>query len=79
MSAKDLVDFIIDSNRVYKYNRSSAGRKDKVVLSDGENLDSCPFSGKRKKKLTGVATDGVEIIGDESFEVYFPEKCWSQG
>ena len=62
MSAEDLVDLIMDSDRVSEYNRSSAGRTDEVVLSDGTNLEKCPFSGKRKKKLSGVVIEGSKII-----------------
>jgi len=62
MSAEDLVDLIMDSDRVSEYNRSSAGRTDEVVLSDGTNVEKCPFSGKRKKKLSGVVIEGSKII-----------------
>lgn len=66
MSAEDLVDLIMDSDRVAEYNRSSEGRTDEVVLSDGTNLENCPFSGKRKKKLSGVVIEGSKIIDGTS-------------
>ncbi|KAL9189080.1 hypothetical protein ACHAXT_011570 [Thalassiosira profunda] len=62
MSPEDLVDLLMDSARVGEYNKSSLGRFDEVVLSDGTDLDSCPFSGQRKKKLTGVVMRGATII-----------------
>ena len=62
MSPEDLVDLLMDSNRVNEYNKSSIGRNDEVVLSDGKNLDTCPFSGSRKKKLTGVVMDGSRVV-----------------
>jgi len=62
MSPEDLVDLLMDSRRVGEYNKSSIGRTDEVVLSDGTNLDSCPFSGQRKKKLTGVVMQGAKVI-----------------
>ena len=62
MSPEDLVDLLMDSTRVSEYNKSSIGRADEVVLSDGTDLDNSPFSGQRKKKLTGVVTSGVKII-----------------
>ena len=61
MSAEDLVDLIMDSDRVAEYNKSSTGRRDEVILSDGSDLEG-PFSGKRRKKLTGVVTEGTKII-----------------
>jgi hypothetical protein len=62
MSPEELVDLLMDSKRVSEYNKSSIGREDEVVLSDGTNLDTCPFSGQRKKKLTGVVMSGAKII-----------------
>jgi hypothetical protein len=62
MSAEDLVDLLMDSSRIQEYNKSSNGRTDDIVLSDGKNLDSCPFSGYRKKKLTGVVMDNTRIV-----------------
>lgn len=62
MSPEDLIDLLMDSTRVSEYNKSSIGRDDEVVLSDGTNLDSCPFSGQRKKKLTGVVVQGAKIV-----------------
>ncbi|KAL3801055.1 hypothetical protein HJC23_002348 [Cyclotella cryptica] len=62
MSAEDLVDLLMDSSRIQEYNKSSNGRTDEIVLSDGKNLDSCPFSGYRKKKLTGVVMDNTRIV-----------------
>lgn len=65
MSAEDLVDLIMDSDRVAEYNKSSTGRRDEVILSDGSDLEG-PFSGKRRKKLTGVVTEGTKIIDGTS-------------
>jgi hypothetical protein len=62
MSAEELVDLLMDSTRVQSYNISSIGRKDELMLSDGTDLDSCPFSGQRKKKLSGVVIQGAKII-----------------
>ena len=62
MSAEELVDLLMDSTRVESYNISSIGRKDELMLSDGTDLDSCPFSGQRKKKLSGVVIQGAKII-----------------
>jgi len=62
MSPEELVDLLMDSSRVSEYNKSSIGRVDEVVLSDGTNLDSCPFSGQRKKKLTGVVVQGAKVV-----------------
>ena len=47
MSAEELVNLLMDSTRVQSYNISSIGRKDELMLSDGTDLDSCPFSGHR--------------------------------
>jgi hypothetical protein len=66
MSAEDLVDLIMDSDRVAEYNKSSTGRRDEVILSDGSDLEG-PFSGKRRKKLTGVVTEGTKIIDGTAF------------
>ncbi|KAL7503086.1 hypothetical protein ACHAXN_000930 [Cyclotella atomus] len=66
MSPEDLVDLIMDSNRVSEYNRSSTGRKDEVVLSNGSDPEG-PFSGKRRKKLRGVVTEGTKIIDGTAF------------
>jgi hypothetical protein len=72
MSAEELVDLLMDSDRIKEYNKSSNGRTDEIILSDGTNLDSCPFSGRRKKKLTGVVmenariVDGVAILDSQS-------------
>jgi len=60
-SAEELVDLLMDSARVGEYNKSSAGRIDEVVLSYGNNTE-CPFSGQRKKRLTGVVVQGAEIV-----------------
>lgn len=62
MSPEALVDLLMDSTRVKSYNVSSTGRQDELVLSDGTNLDTCPFSGQRKKKLTGVVIQGAKIV-----------------
>jgi len=62
MSPEDLVDLLMDSTRVKSYNVSSTGRKDELILSDGTNLDTCPFSGQRKKKLSGVVIQGAKIV-----------------
>ncbi|KAL7536599.1 hypothetical protein ACHAXR_007275, partial [Thalassiosira sp. AJA248-18] len=62
MSPEALVDLLMDSTRVSEYNKSSIGRDDEVVLSDGTDLDNCPFSGQRKKKLTGVIMQGAWIV-----------------
>ena len=62
MSPEALVDLLMDSNRVSEYNKSSIGRDDEVVLSDGTNLDSSPFSGQRKKKVTGVVMRGAKVV-----------------
>jgi hypothetical protein len=62
MSPEDLVDLLMDSSRVSEYNKCNIGRNDEVVLSDGKNLDSCPFSGQRKKKLTGVVMRGAKVV-----------------
>ena len=62
MSPEDLVDLLMDSSRVSEYNKCNIGRDDEVVLSDGKNLDSCPFSGQRKKKLTGVVMRGAKVV-----------------
>lgn len=62
MSPEELVDLLMDSTRVKSYNVSSTGRKDELILSDGTNLDTCPFSGQRKKKLTGVVIQGAKIV-----------------
>lgn len=62
MSPEDLVDLLMDSSRVSEYNKCNIGRDDEVVLSDGTNLDSCPFSGQRKKKLTGVVMRGAKVV-----------------
>jgi len=67
MSAEDLVDLIMDSNRVSEYNRSSIGRTDEVLLSDGSDHEG-PFSGKRRKKLTGVVKEGTKIINGTAFD-----------
>ena len=72
MSAEDLVDLLMDSTRIQEYNKSSSGRTDEIILSDGSNIDSCPFSGQRRKKLTGVVMnntriiDGVAVIDSQS-------------
>jgi hypothetical protein len=66
MSAEELVDLIMDSDRVVEYNKSSTGRTDEVVLSDGSDAEG-PFSGKRRKKLTGVVTEGSKIINGTAF------------
>jgi len=69
MSPEELVDLIMDSKRVSEYNKSSIGRTDEVVLSDGTDLDNSPFSGQRKKKLTGVVMQGATVIdGNAVFE-----------
>jgi len=65
MSPEELVDLLMDSSRVSEYNKSSIGRVDEVVLSDGnERPDGscCPFSGQRKKKLTGVVMAGAKVV-----------------
>ena len=62
MSPEALVDLLMDSNRVSEYNKSNIGRDDEVVLSDGTNLDSSPFSGQRKKKVTGVVMRGAKVV-----------------
>jgi len=62
MSPENLVDLLMDSTRVKSYNVSSTGRQDELILSDGTNLDTCPFSGQRKKKLTGVVIQGAKIV-----------------
>mmetsp|Transcript_36596 Transcript_36596/g.74703 ORF Transcript_36596/g.74703 Transcript_36596/m.74703 type:complete len:1104 (+) Transcript_36596:180-3491(+) len=62
MSPEELVDLLMDSTRVKSYNVSSIGRKDELMLSDGTDLDTCPFSGQRKKKLTGVVIQGAKIV-----------------
>lgn len=62
MSADQLVDLLMDSTRVQSYNVSSMGRKDELMLSDGTDLDACPFIGQRKKKLTGVVIQGAKIV-----------------
>lgn len=62
MSAEDLVDLLMDSTRVKEYNKTSKGRSDELVLSDGTNLETCPFSGRRKKKLTGVVMEGSIVV-----------------
>ena len=62
MSPEELVDLLMDSTRVKSYNVSSTGRQDELILSDGTNLDTCPFSGQRKKKLTGVVIQGAKIV-----------------
>lgn len=67
MSAESLVSLLMDSNRVAEYNKSSKGRYDEVILSDGANPDSCPFSGKRRKKLSGVVVAGSMIIDGCAF------------
>jgi len=63
MSAEDLVDLLMDSQRVSEYNKSNINRTDKLVLSDGTDLDGCPFSGQRKKKITGVVMQGAKVVG----------------
>jgi len=69
MSPEDLVDLLMDSQRVSEYNKSSIGREDEVILSDGTDLDGCPFSGQRKKKLTGVVVQGAKIVdGTATFD-----------
>lgn len=67
MSAENLVDLLMDSNRIQEYNSSSTGRSDEIILSDGTDLDSCPFSGRRKKKLTGVVLDNTRIVDGVAF------------
>ena len=67
MSAEELVDLLMDSNRIQEYNSSSTGRSDEIILSDGTDLDSCPFSGRRKKKLTGVVLDNTRIVDGVAF------------
>jgi hypothetical protein len=62
MSPEDLVDLLMDSTRVNEYNKCNIGRDDEVTLSDGKNLDSCPFSGQRKKRLTGVVMRGAKVV-----------------
>merc|ERR1711957_682424 len=62
MSPEDLVDLLMDSRRVSEYNKSNVGRTDELVLSDGTDLDSCPFSGQRKKKVTGVVMQGAKVV-----------------
>ena len=52
----------MDLTRVGEYNKCSIGRDDKVVLSNGTNLNSYPFSGQRKKKLTGVVMRGAKVV-----------------
>lgn len=61
MCAEDLVDLLMDSNRVGEYNKASKGRRDELTLSDGKKKD-CPFSGRRKKKLSGVVIQGSLIV-----------------
>ncbi len=69
LSPEELVDLLMDSSRVNEYNKCNIGRDDEVVLSDGTNLDSCPFSGQRKKKLTGVVMRGAKVVdGTAVFE-----------
>mmetsp|Transcript_3817 Transcript_3817/g.8426 ORF Transcript_3817/g.8426 Transcript_3817/m.8426 type:complete len:882 (-) Transcript_3817:2-2647(-) len=65
-SAEELVDLLMDSSRVDEYNKASTGRTDEVVLSYG-NDDGCPFSGQRKKKLTGVVMHGATIVDGSAF------------
>jgi hypothetical protein len=52
----------MDLTRVGEYNKCSIGRDDKVVLSNGTNLNSYPFSSQRKKKLTGVVMQGAKVV-----------------
>lgn len=61
MCAEELVDLLMDSKRVNEYNPSSIGRNDDLILSDGKK-EHCPFSGQRKKKLSGVVIDGARIV-----------------
>ena len=61
MCAEDLVDLLMDSDRVSEYNKASKWRQDELTLSDGKKKD-CPFSGKRKKKLSGVVIQGSIIV-----------------
>mmetsp|Transcript_8055 Transcript_8055/g.14003 ORF Transcript_8055/g.14003 Transcript_8055/m.14003 type:complete len:854 (+) Transcript_8055:458-3019(+) len=65
-SAEELVDLFMDSSRVEEYNKTSAGRIDEVVLSFGNDTE-CPFSGQRKKKLTGVVVQGAKIVDGTAF------------
>ena len=62
LSPEELVDLLMDLTRVGEYNKCSIGRDDKVVLSNGTNLNSYPFSGQRKKKLTGVVMRGAKVV-----------------
>ncbi len=62
MSPEALVALLMDSNRVSEYNKSNIGRDDELVLGDGTNLDSSPFSGQRKKKVTGVVMRGAKVV-----------------
>jgi len=66
LSAEALVDLLMDSSRCGEYNKTSIGRADEVVLSYGKDIN-CPFSGQKKKKLTGVVTKGSVIIDGCAF------------
>ena len=66
VSAEQIVDLLMDSQRVGEYNKSSIGRSDEVVLSYGDELDN-PFSGTKKKKLSGVVVNGATIIDGCAF------------
>lgn len=76
MSPDDLVDLIMDSNRVGEYNKSSTGRTDEVNLSDGCDAEG-PFSGKRRKKLTGVVTEGSKIIDGKFEAIIHKYQCYT--
>ena len=65
MSAESLVDLLMDSRRVGEYNKTSKGRIDEYFLSSGS--ENCPFSGKKKKKLTGVVIQGTKVVDGCAF------------
>jgi len=62
LSAEDLVDLLMDSQRVSEYNKSNINRTDELILSDGTDLDGCPFSGQRRKKISGVIMQGASVV-----------------
>jgi hypothetical protein len=55
-SAKDLMQLLVDSNRVHEYNKLSLGRTDELILQESLNSDG-PFGG-----ITKVMTSQTTIM-----------------
>lgn len=65
MSAESLVDLLMDSRRIGEYNKTTKGRLDEYMLSSCN--ENCPFSGTKKKKLTGVVIQGTKVVDGCAF------------